>query len=663
MFNSTPLAVIESAHDMSIHSTNPHHLLATNGERNVLEDIITSQAVPFGGRNSFLNFSNFHQLGNYGSQESNMDIFTPFFNTDIISNKQLGTVYRDIYLHDPISGAAVDLMSNLPFSDFEIIVPVEKGADMIAEEFYKPIRNLSLVKMLPEIARAHFVFGAFVSYLVYSEEQENFMESIPLCYSDCKVLSNPVYGMDPLVQVDIDPEIRQFFKNSSSITKDTINRVGDKTIEDFSEERLMLNPLKSIYFPRTPFPFTDKGFSLYERILPIYVLEKVLYRGTVTMANRRQSPVQKITAGDENWIPNKMELSQLVKMVLDCYKNPLGSVIATRANVAIDEVMPGGEFWKWNDVNDQLNNIKLMAFGINESFLSGDMTYNNLETALQVFLEMLKKFRDKFTHDIFYNKIFPLISYMRGFYKDRYGYKPGLIKASMQQDYHFGERIVAQSNEYMKPMNVMGTSDKFHPSDFIIGTVEWKKELGGENPEVVLARLDQLAGLGVPISKRFYAAAGDVDFDAILKSYDKSIDDEIEMAEYNNKLQQELAKKGLVQVGTDPQEQLQFSNKDSSLPSPKNFEDLRVVTSAMKPIGDIPRPDGVIHGKNLQPMQSVYERDLKHFYNYGNKEWAHNPESKHLEWNRKIVSALEKYQEPNNPKKHYIRKNLPVRPL
>ena len=61
-----------------------------------------------------------------------------------------------------------------------------------------------------------------------------------------------------------------------------------------------------------------------------------------------------------------------------------------------------------------------MALGVSESFLSGDASYNTLDHALTIFIEQLRALRGTACNQFFYRKLFPLISVLHGFTRDKY---------------------------------------------------------------------------------------------------------------------------------------------------------------------------------------------------------------------------------------------------
>ena len=80
------------------------------------------------------------------------------------------------------------------------------------------------------------------------------------------------------------------------------------------------------------------GVSMFRRVVPIYLLEKMLYRGTISESQRRQRAIMHIQAGSETWTPINTELQGLVALFQQADLDPTGAIVATRNDVNVGEV-------------------------------------------------------------------------------------------------------------------------------------------------------------------------------------------------------------------------------------------------------------------------------------------------------------------------------------
>lgn len=306
---------------------------------------------------------------------SGIDVSTPY--VDEVDHRTSCGMFRDIYLHDPVPGAAVDLMSNLPFSTFKLNIP-SKTPEKIQEVYDNTLKTLKVQTFLPPIIREHMVFGFHTSMLVYKAATKMFTDTLPLPPQDVEVQSNMLFGHDPILRVSKSEMLSEFLADPSPTAKSIIDRLSPKMVAMLRTGNFELDPVSTLYYPRRAWAFQGKGESYYRRILPIYMLEKVLFRGTLTLANRRQSSILHVTAGSDEWEITGEELAEIVRGFQEADKDPIGSVVGTRNEVQVNEVRQGGDFWKYNDITQEMDGKKLLALGINEAFLSGDMNYNCL---------------------------------------------------------------------------------------------------------------------------------------------------------------------------------------------------------------------------------------------------------------------------------------------
>jgi len=400
--------------------------------------------------------------------------------------KYLRRYYRDIYYYDTVLGSAVDLMSTLPFSDWTLTGLDEKKLDI----YNTSIERLSMKTMLSEISVDYLVNGLFIGSLVYKQQDKQFTDMIPQAADNVQIVSSPFYGVDPLIKLRVPKEIRMFVQSREPYFQRLKSRLSEELLYAMSMSEVSLDNLTTLYIPRKTFT-TSQGTSLYRRLIPIYLLEKVLFRGTITEASRRQRSTMLVQMGSEYYEPTDDDLQMLVSMFQQADLDPMGAILATRNDVQVQDIRPAGEFWKWTDVTDTLMPMKLRAVGISEAFLSGDASYSTMESSLSVFIEHIRSYREMITRKIFTNKLFPLVAVIHGFFKDG--------EHNLQKDGKFTER---QLQQY--------TAD---PSKLDIPKVEWHKHLKPEADREYLDVLNTLSDHNVPVTLRTWMVAGGMQTD------------------------------------------------------------------------------------------------------------------------------------------------------
>lgn len=433
------------------------------------------------------------------------------------SEMLLNKVYRDIYYNESVAGCAVDLISTLPFSEFSLGgLSAQKGNLRLVHRVYEEtLERLNLRTLLPEMSVDYLVLGKHCSSLLYNKEKRSFTDVLPHDIDGLKIEPLPFYSQDPIITVKFAAEVMSILSRTNSKRVDRIKEhLGKTVVDSILAGGMELDPLSTIFIPRRTFTRTDTGTSYYRRILPIYLIEKNLYRGTLVESARRQRGILHLTLGDgDQWIPTVQDLEFITELFMGADSDPLGAIIATRTGIAVEEHRQGGDFWKSTDFNDSVLSHKLRALGISEAFLSGDASYATGDAALSVFIDTVRNFRDMMTRKLFYNKLFPLISLINGFTT-----KDG--KLTVQED--LMSRM--SSEEALSQLN--DNSKLFVPS------VHWTKQLKPEGDSSYIELLNTMSEKGVPVPLRAMAAAAGMDLDTLLRQQDEDIDVRRRIAEY-----------------------------------------------------------------------------------------------------------------------------------
>lgn len=440
-------------------------------------------------------------LSSTGANSKNLDT-TLFGFIDEKNGHRMRIYYRDMYNYDPVAGSAVDLISTLPFSDYTLT-----GANTeTLSKFVTATERLNLQTVAPEISVTYLVDGEFIGSLVYNGQLKTFTDLMPYNSDDATVTEMPLYSMDPVIKCKTSKAIKDFLASNEEFVVSARNQLPGPMLDALQSGSFTLDPVTTIYMPRRVTP-DGKPVSYLRRLLPIYLLEKHLLRGTIAEAAKRQRGPLHAAVGDENWIPTPLELQAINAALQQTDLDPLGPVITTRGPVQMQEIRPGGEFWKITDVWDTTSPMKMRALSLSETFLSGEATYNTAEISLSVFIEGIRSYRDYFTHRIFYNRVFPIIAAVNGF-KTKSKQQAGDLNFAINDN-----------------------------SQYIIPTVTWHKSLQPHNDRDTMDMLATLDEKGVPVLLKMYAAAGGVTMENLMKELDDDLKMRTDIAKYKAKLE------------------------------------------------------------------------------------------------------------------------------
>lgn len=407
---------------------------------------------------------------------------------DMPDSTTLAYFYRDIYLHDNVGGSTVDIMSVFPFSDWELRGLAEKDL----EPYTTALERLNLRELFPQISTAYLTDGYYCGSLVYDAAAKNFMDVLTHDALQCAVTPSPFNNIDPTIRVAVSGPTTEFLHNTSEYAKRYLASMPRGFVEMLREGSFILDPLTTMFVGRRS--LTDRAYQSYlHRLLPMYLIEKTMYRGTLTEANRRQRAMTHITAGDDLWTPTSEELSILVQQFQDAERDPLGGWITTRNAVQAQDLRPGGDFWKWTDMSDALTPYKLRALGISEALLSGDSSYAAAESAYSTFLETCDGYRTHLTHSTFYKRIFPLIAVANGKFKD-------------------GAKNIKGASDIV---NFLFNST--NRNNLKMPVVHWHKDLTGKAEDNMMDTLEKLTEKEVPIPIKMWLAAAGIDKDTLIR--------------------------------------------------------------------------------------------------------------------------------------------------
>lgn len=570
--------------------------------------------------------------------------------------------YRDIYHYDPVAGSMVDLMSTMPFSDYTLVGSTKERIKV----FEQAIEQLNLKAIFPEISIDYMVTGAHVSTLMYSSEKHRFVDMMPWRNEDCTIDLTPMACTDPIIHVNPSREYQHLISSADGYKILKKNGMNNNQLEALRNNNIELDPLTTLWIPRKTFSTDMRGTSAFKRILPIYLIEKTLYRGTLVEAGRRQRALLHVAIGDDTWEPTPEEMQAVTSLFMQADLDPLGPVIATRQGITpsemrclagdtlisteqglkrIDELVEGdftkqtsvpvkfkvkgldgtfkpvsewhyqgkkptieittrhgskitctknhkflvlgengeldlvpayklnsdsmlclekndvpeygktathsnllevvqarfnfdsiveikdagiqktydlsmsdtklplfiangivtknsgGDFWKYTDIIDTTNSLKMKALGVSEAFLSSDAAYGAMDVSLSVFVENLRTYRDALTYKVFTSKIFPLIAAINKYYKED---KDRAVNPSELADLRLNSQQILNDT-----------------TRFDIPAVHWRKALRPEADTQYLEVLGSMKDKGVPIPLSMIAMSGGLNMDALIQGLEE----------------------------------------------------------------------------------------------------------------------------------------------
>lgn len=411
---------------------------------------------------------------------------------DLTDSQSLALFYRDMYLHDSVAGSTVDIQSSFPFSDWEL-----RGLDAKELAIYNDsLDRLNLQELLPQISTSYLVDGFFAGSLVFDPKSKQFMDILIHDALNCSIIPSPFHNIDPKITVHNSGMTKMFLDNASEYAEAYLRAMPQEFLNLLTAEAFDLDPVSTLYIARRM--LNDRAYTSYlQRLLPCYLVEKVLFRGTLVEAQRRQRATTHIKVGDDQWVPTDDELNAITQIFQATESDPLGAWIATRNNVDVNEFRTAGDIWKWYETSESLTPMKLRALGISDAFLSGDANYASSESAYSTFVETVNSYRNHLTVKIFYNKLFPLIAVVNDLYKQ------GVQAPKVM---NIGQFLFNANNRQALKM------PKLH----------WHKQLEVRDEQSQFDMLEKLAEHDIPVPISTWIAAAGVDVEALIRDLEES---------------------------------------------------------------------------------------------------------------------------------------------
>jgi hypothetical protein len=420
----------------------------------------------------------------------------------------LDLLFRRIYLRDPTIGPGIDIIRNMPWSDYQLTGVKDPAIRKIYED---SMNSLDIPLLMPDITGEYLVIGRQTLSMIFNERKGIFSGVVPHDPDFVRVSPLPVYNVDPLCDFKLSPGFRKFLVSSDPRAAEARQALPPDFIRAAQSDQgfLPLDPVSTIYLGRTV-NGTDKiGTSALTRVLYFWAIEKALLNAQLASTRRRSRSFIHLMAGIDNiWEPRADELDALAGMLMQANEDPTGGVVATRTGVTINEPVSGGQdFYKWSDELELFAKYKMQAIGISESLLAGDSTYNNAEQARSVFVENLAIMRNRIVNKVFYKKLFPTLARLHGFQKRTKAEINHNIRINSSTKLPVWANV---RNEYGDRLTLRRAM-QIPESELIMPRINWEKQLKPNQDEKYLEILGTLKNNDYPVTLKQWAMAAGID--------------------------------------------------------------------------------------------------------------------------------------------------------
>ncbi len=170
----------------------------------------------------------------------------------------INKMLRIIYARDAIAGPAVDIMAQLPWSEFDL----HGIDDPKIMEFYEGAAQLfgDKAQEMPAITTEYLVLGRFCASLLYDDAKGYWTDFVPHDSDFLTITPIPVRGFDPKLDLMLSPGIRQFITSPDYRDQVAIKQLPDDLIKSMrGGGSIPLDPLATLYVRRKTSPYDHVG--------------------------------------------------------------------------------------------------------------------------------------------------------------------------------------------------------------------------------------------------------------------------------------------------------------------------------------------------------------------------------------------------------------------
>ncbi len=533
----------------------------------------SNRSLELGGYTTTANSAGGNQTGggySMGStivgRNNTIDLLDGFIPTDLKIRRRM---FRNMYFNDPVSGGAVDIISLIPFSSFDLVGL--ESMEML-EVYQRSCESMRLNLMFPPLSKEYLVAGAFLATEVFDANEKIFTALMPQNIDNAEIREVPIYGYDPIIDLAIPPELSKMIKDKDPRVASILKTLPRDIMNNITNGKIPLSPDTTLFIPRRTLPSDYLGTSYLERALPIWLLEKTLYRGTLDQVTRRQRALTHIQVGEDEWIPDEQDLTNVRDLFLAADADPTGPIIVTRTGIMPQEFRQAEDFFRYDSIFDFATTAKYRALGISEELITGQLSVTSMDATLSIFMDQMRSYRNMLTRSIFYEKIFPPIAYVNNFTKDAYeatGSKLGRRFNNIRMDE--AGRYRAKADGSAPYANIKDKN--INMRDYLIPRVEWDKHLHPEGDTQYLELLDTLSQKGIPIPLTMMAAAGGVSLDSILNAQKSDLKLRKVLGDYMKKITKINEASGMQPSESSVRTLQALASAASPLPDYKNLID------------------------------------------------------------------------------------------
>lgn len=334
---------------------------------------------------------------------------------------QLNQYWRMFYQMDPVIGGAIDLHGDMPWSAANIMMDQSGGnSKEILEAYEDMLTETELITILPRMTREFFIIGEVFPYMHWDEDEGIFTHITMHNPDYVEVIDSPLVDDDPILTLRPSQEMRRMMQSQDPRYIQLRHKLPTDILALMvNGKNIPLDPINASHIARRSFPYDIRGTSIMSRMFRILMYEDAVFNGQIQQATRHALPLRIFKIGDPatGFVPPPEEEERFANLLAEAEVDPLSAIIYHHA-LQVEYHGIEGKQLRITQEWDVIERAKLIALGVNRSFLHGETSYASANAGLQVLMMRYRTLRDMFLADWVYKRVFATMAELRGFYRE-----------------------------------------------------------------------------------------------------------------------------------------------------------------------------------------------------------------------------------------------------
>ena len=385
--------------------------------------------------------------------------------------------WRLFYKLDPVIGTAVDMFAELPWSDFSLSGDGVDGE--VRDTLETMCQETRLRSLLPYFVREFLVVGEACPHLFYDDDKGMWSHIAMMNPDQLDVIYAPFIKMDPIVEFVPDDRLREVLSSNNEMLRHVRDTMPPELVSKLvSRQHIPLAPTNFTLLARKLHPYDVRGTSIVSRMWRILMLEDAIFNATIQTARRHAGPIKVAKLGDPatGWIPGPEQEKRLLQLLAEAELD-VNAWLVYHYGINFELVGTTERVMMIDRQWDVIERVKLVALGINKSFLHGEVTYASAASGLTIFLQRLRAMREYFENSWLYPKFFLPVAQMNGWIKPTQAELSGRVRVRRSH------QELLEDHRYIMPK------------------IEWDRSLDPSVDGEMISAAQSLEQLGVKFSK------------------------------------------------------------------------------------------------------------------------------------------------------------------